>query len=223
MKDKCCYLWTNGRGIYILLGLLVFGIFISPILIDNDLFSEVLIEIIFALILITGVFATPCSKALRIGILLLALVAVTSKILDKYNQANFAIVNVDNGIGVLTLIVFSILLTKHFLMDKALLRYRITAAVAVYLIFGVLFARLYQMVFFLNPAAFSEDGPNLFSFIYLSFVTLTSLGYGDIVPLSVAARCLAILEAITGQLYMVILISSLVSEFSALKMRAKEE
>lgn len=221
MKDKCNYLWTTGRGLYVLLGLLVFGIFISPTLIKNGLFSDLLIELILALILITGVFATPCSKATRIGILLLAFLAVTTRTLDKYNQSNFNIVTVDNAIGVLTLIAFSALLTKHFLVDKVLLRYRIAAAVAVYLIFGVLFARLYEMVYLFNPAAFNPEKLDIFSFIYFSFVTLTTLGYGDIAAVSETARSLAILEGITGQLYIVILISSLVSEFSALRVKSK--
>lgn len=224
MKKEADYLWTTGQGLYILLGLLTFGIFVSPWLIENGLFSDLLIEVVFALILITGVFTIPCSSiTLRCGILLLSCLAVATRVLNKYNQSNFAIVNLDNAVGVLTLITFSILLTKHFLVDKALLRYRITAAVAVYLILGVLFARLYEMVYLLNPSSFNHEHLHLFSFIYFSFVTLTTMGYGDIVPVGVAARSLAMLEGITGQLYMIILISSLVSEFTALKMGSKKE
>jgi len=97
-----------------------------------------------------------------------------------------------------------------------LLRFRIAAAVAVYLILGVLFARLFQVVHLYNHEAFSAGaGDNPFNLVYFSFVTLMTLGYGDIVPVSMAARSLAMLEGIVGQLYMVILISSLVSEFSA--------
>lgn len=224
MKKEADYLWTTGHGLYTLLGLLLFGIFVSPWLIEKGLFSDLLIEVVFALILITGVFTIPCSsRTLKCGILLLGFFAVAIRILDKYNQSNFAIVILDNTVGVITLIAFSVLLTKHFLVDKALLRHRITAAVAVYLIFGVLFARLYEMIDLLNPSAFNSEHLHLFSFIYFSFVTLTTMGYGDIVPVGVAARSLAMLEGITGQLYMVILISSLVSEFTALKMGSKKE
>jgi hypothetical protein len=224
MKKEADYLWTTGHGLYILLGLLLFGIFIAPWLIVNGLFSDLLIEVVFALILITGVFTIPCSsRTLRCGILLLGVLAVSTRVLDKYNQSNFTIVNLDNAVGILTLIVFSVLLTKHFFVGKASLSHRITAAIAVYLIFGVLFARLYEMAYLLNPSSFNLEHLHLFSFIYFSFITLTTMGYGDIVPVEVAARSLAMLEGITGQLYMVILISSLVSEFTALKMRSKEE
>jgi hypothetical protein len=47
--------------------------------------------------------------------------------------------------------------------------------------------------------------------LYFSFVTMTTLGYGDIVPVSLAARMLSVLQAIVGQLFLVILVARLVS------------
>lgn len=224
MKDEFYYLWTTGRGLYALLSLLFIGIFISPLLIADGVISDIFVEVVFALILIIGVFTTPCSKTLRIGMLILAISSVILRVLDKFNQANFRIANIDNTLAAITLVAFSALIIKHFLLSKSILRYRIVAAVAVYLIFGVLWARLYEMVYLFNPAAFSlNEKMDFFSLIYFSFVTLVTLGYGDIVPLSIAARSLAILEGIIGQLYMIILISSLVSEFSALALRSSIE
>lgn len=224
LKEKFYYLWTTGRGLYVLLGLLIFGIFVSPLMISDGLMSDILVECVFAMILISGVFTTPCSMTLRLGMLLIAVFAVAARALDKYDHSNFTIVNADNALAAITLVAFSILIVKHFLLDKALLRYRIAAAVAVYLIFGVLWARLYEMVYLFNPAAFSLDEKiNPYSLIYFSFVTLLTLGYGDIVPVSLAARSLAILEGVIGQLYIVILISSLVSEFSTLAIKSSKK
>lgn len=105
-----------------------------------------------------------------------------------------------------------------------MLRYRIAAAVAVYLIFGVLWARLYDVVLLFNAASFSSNETmNSYSLVYFSFVTLMTLGYGDIVPVTIPARSLAIFEGVVGQLYIVILVSSLVSEFSALAVKSSEE
>ena len=66
----------------------------------------------------------------------------------------------------------------------------------------------------LRPGAFSEslsaaDGAR--AFLYFSFVTLTTVGYGDILPVHPAARSLAMLEAVTGPLYLAILVARLVS------------
>lgn len=217
-------LWTTGRGLYVLLALLIIRIFISPITIADGLSSDIILECVFALILIAGVSTTPCSKGLRLSMLLIVFLAIFARILDRFDHSNFIIANADDILAAITLVIFSTLIIKHFLINKALLRHRITAAVAVYLIFGVLWARIYDIMYSFNSAAFSLNGvANSFSFIYFSFVTLMTLGYGDIVPVSMAARSLAILEGLVGQLYMVILISSLVSEFSALALKSSNE
>lgn len=224
MKEEFYDLWTTGRGLYVLLGLLVWGIFISPLLIGDGLTSAIFVECAFAMILIAGVFTTPCGMAARLAMLLIACSAVLARILDKSSHTNLAITSIDYTLAIITLVAFSFLIIKHFLIDKTLLRYRIAAAVAVYLIFGVLWARIYEFVYLINPAAFSSNEPmNPFSLVYFSFVTLLTLGYGDIVPVSTAARSLAIFEGVVGQLYIVILISTLVSEFSALSIKSTQE
>lgn len=221
MKERFFKLWTTGRGLYVLLGLLTFGIFIAPWLIAVGLISDVLVEFVFALILLAGVFTTPCSITLRVGMLLIAFLAVITRSLDKFKHTNLTIASADNILAVITILAFTILIVQNFLLSKALLRYRITAAVAIYLVFGILWARLYEIVYLFDSAAFSlNEQINPFSLLYFSFVTLITLGYGDIVPVSVAARSLAILEGVIGQLYIVILISSLVAEFSNSAMKS---
>lgn len=223
IKDKFSYLWTAGTGLYVLLGLLFLGIFVSPLLITDGLISNVLVECIFAMILITGVFATPCGVALRLGMLTIVFLAVITRVLHTYSQTIF-IAKLDNIFAAMSLVAFSILIIHHFLINKVVLKYRIAAAVAVYLIFGVLWARLYEIVYLFNPFAFSlNENINPFSLIYFSFTTLMTLGYGDIVPVSTMARTLAILEGVVGQLYIVILISSLVSELSASAIKSSKE
>jgi hypothetical protein len=93
----------------------------------------------------------------------------------------------------------------------------IAASLCVYMLIGVLWALLYSLVDTLQPGSFTSVGSTLdypsggFSTaIYFSFVTLTTLGYGDVSPLSEPARFLAILEAILGQLFLVVLVARLV-------------
>jgi hypothetical protein len=96
---------------------------------------------------------------------------------------------------------------------------RIVGAVSIYLVLGLIWAFLYSLLETIQPGSFalSRQGiadhaqMNLVSeFIYFSIVTLTTLGYGDIAPLSRPARMFATLEAITGQLYVAIVIARLV-------------
>ena len=88
----------------------------------------------------------------------------------------------------------------------------IYAAVSVYLLIGLSWTYLYEFLEMTSPRSFSGPAPILHNddFQYYSFVTLTTVGYGDIVPVTRPARALSVLEALTGQLYLAILISRLV-------------
>ena len=94
-------------------------------------------------------------------------------------------------------------------------RDRILGAVAAYLLFGLTWASAYHLVAMHIPEAFAgaapKDSESWSAWTYFSFVTLTTVGYGDITPVSQPARSLAMLEALTGQLYPAILLARLVS------------
>ena len=96
----------------------------------------------------------------------------------------------------------------------------IFGAVAVYLLFGVIVAMLFYFLNNIAPGsviASVGEATNLverydqFSdILYFSFVTLTSVGYGDLTPIGPAARGLAMFEGVVGQLYLAVLIARLV-------------
>jgi len=94
----------------------------------------------------------------------------------------------------------------------------IMGGICTYLLAGYMFAALYMVVWYWNPAAFTVDmsgpygGPDTPRFAYFSFVTLTTLGYGDISPVDPRAQALATLEAIAGVLYLATFVSRLVSD-----------
>ena len=89
---------------------------------------------------------------------------------------------------------------------------RISAALCVYLLAGVGFGCIFGAVEAAAPGSLAGARPvDLMSAVYFSFVTLSTLGYGDIAPLAPAARALAILEAVFGQLYLAVLVARLVT------------
>jgi hypothetical protein len=93
---------------------------------------------------------------------------------------------------------------------------RICAALSVYILFGLLCAMVFWLLEQTSPGAVvsARAAGEPLSFaeaMYFSFVTLATLGYGDLVPVHPQARGLAILEAIVGQLYLVVLVARLVS------------
>jgi uncharacterized membrane protein len=107
--------------------------------------------------------------------------------------------------------------------------HRIQGAVAVYLLMGLMWALAYELVLLQVPGAFQPAGlgerqgalmPNL---VYFSFVTLTTVGYGDITPVHLIVRSLSNLEALVGQLYPAVLIGRLVAmELSARQSRTRD-
>lgn len=88
------------------------------------------------------------------------------------------------------------------------------AAICLYLVIGFLWSHIYLLMQMIDPASFHSDSASKLSradFIYFSYTTLTTVGYGDILPSSRFARSFSIVEALSGQLYIAILISRLVS------------
>ena len=87
----------------------------------------------------------------------------------------------------------------------------LSAAACVYLFLGIAWSFAYQMVATLEPASFTGLVDPQRELFYFSFVTLTTLGFGDITPASPTARALVMVEALAGQLFLVITIARLVT------------
>jgi voltage-gated potassium channel len=95
---------------------------------------------------------------------------------------------------------------------------RIAGAISVYLLLGALWSVAYSALFAIDAQAFAglsvaDAAPRRLEFQYFSFVTLTTLGYGDLLPVSNTARALVMAETITGQFYIAILVAALVSAY----------
>ncbi len=95
---------------------------------------------------------------------------------------------------------------------------RLVGAVCVYLLLGVIWAVAYTILELVSPGSFggfvplqSRGWDN--EWLYFSFVTMTTLGYGDLLPVSATARALAYMQAVFGQLYVAILVAGLVSAY----------
>jgi voltage-gated potassium channel Kch len=91
----------------------------------------------------------------------------------------------------------------------------ITGSVALYLILGFIWAILYTFLVQLSPEAIRGVEPenwthSLSTMTYFSLVTLTTLGYGDISPITPIAKVLVILEAVVGMFYIAIIVASLI-------------
>lgn len=103
----------------------------------------------------------------------------------------------------------------------------ILGAIAVYLLLAMVFALMYAIIAATDPSAFqlppkdaarvvaSHLPGDLSTFVYYSFVTLTTMGYGDILPMSDPARGVATCEAVVGQIYLTVTVARLVGMYIA--------
>lgn len=95
---------------------------------------------------------------------------------------------------------------------------RIAGAICVYLLLGVIWALSYAIVERAMPGSFTGfaawvDRGFDSEWIYFSFVTMTTLGYGDLLPISATARAMAYMQAVFGMFYIAILVAGLVGAY----------
>lgn len=104
-------------------------------------------------------------------------------------------------------------LLRYVFQPEVMTADKLWGAAAAYLLIGVLWTYLYAIVGYFYVPSFAEggkpEGIDLYDLLYFSFTSLTSTGFGDIVPLSRQARSLSVLEQVTGALYLAVLIARL--------------
>jgi len=122
------------------------------------------------------------------------------------------------------LIAITVLVMKIF-SEKVITAETLKGGIAVYFLMGFLWASLYSLLILLNPQSISfPPGSVEYSEItYFSFTTLTTLGYGDVTPVSWLARNFTILESTFGQIYLTVLIARLVGLHIAGSMRSSSD
>ncbi len=134
-------------------------------------------------------------------------------------------------ISQLTLFVFLLLATSNTLQQVAvgndISLNRIVGAICIYLLLGVMWSIAYSVLEFSQPGSFkglTELASTAWNpdWIYFSFVTITTLGYGDITPLTQTARSLTFSEAIVGQFYIAVLVAGLVSAYISAKQNSSK-
>ena len=211
------HFWSPEGGPYLLLVMLFLWIFVLAPLLSARIVMPIILQTSFWLIIVAGAFNVSSRTSLRLLALTVAMLSIALRWLGS-SFLGKTIPQVDIFLSVGMFSIFALLMIQSFLVTGRAWEHRIAAAVAVYLLIGLIWARLYEIVEMLAPGAFRlPAGEHLShaSLVYFSFATLATVGYGDFAPVHVVARNLAVLEAITGQLYMVILISRLVSERGA--------
>jgi len=116
--------------------------------------------------------------------------------------------------GLLVLVPVAIL--AEFRRDLSVTLQSVTAAVCIYLVFGMFFASLASAVSTVAGAPYfvGKGTADSSDYLYFSFITLATVGYGDYVPALGAGRAMAVLEALMGQLYLVTVVALVVGNLA---------
>jgi hypothetical protein len=212
VRQRATTFWSTDQSLTVLLVLLAANIFLVP-LAQFETWGRLVGRAILSLVIISGVIATVRERR----VVLLAVVLTVGSILIgwiDFGEANLYL-QVSNDFYSLIFIGFLIaLISRQVFRSGPITVRRVRGAVAIYLLLGLMWAVAYEVVERIHPGSFQVSlphrGANLPQLGYFSFTTLTTLGFGDILPVSPLARSLVILEALVGQLFPAILIARLV-------------
>lgn len=209
--------WWQERGLSAMLALLVFVIFVAMPLQALGFLSPVPGAVIFTFLLLSGVAAISGRGTVT------AAAGVTTLVTLGVRWAYFvspgiALAFWGGTLGIVSLGLVAALLLRQVFREGPITSDRIQGAIAVYVLMGLMWGLAYQLLDLLAPGSLrlpeARGDPHVVinhTLMYFSFVTLTTVGYGDITPVHPVARSLANAEALIGQLYPAILLGRLVS------------
>jgi len=217
----------QGRKFLLLLLALLLLMVLDPLLACLHL-GRKLFDLLFCVVLLATVFAVSQHKRPFLAALLLALPALSVTWIvygfSPSSSAGAAIIVVRHLLSMLFLAFTAGVILYDVLQGENIDGDKICGAICVYLLiglaWGILYSlcdRLYDDAFSMSPALVAEavedessGEPPVSVYVYYSFVTLTTLGYGDVSPLPAPVRTFAWLEAVVGQLYIAVLVARLV-------------
>ncbi len=201
-------------------------------LIQSSRFGDVIADIVFSLVLLSGIYIAAGErkrKKLYAIALALAVPAFTVRWLEYLPIAWSARELFEDVFGIVFLVFTLAVIVSHLTRTESVTSDTIYGAMCAYLLVGLTFSLVYELIYRLDNRAFwvtesqllSGGSPDFSLWVYFSFITLTTLGYGDVYPVLPWSRVICALEAIVGQLYVAVLIASLVGINAGSKHRSR--
>jgi hypothetical protein len=211
----------KSRGCRFLLGILTLLLVLFPAL--QEMARPILLVAAIASVFVAGVIIVDSGRSSVRTALSLAIVQILLTglaVAQRINSSSYFFIVALALATTAILIAYCIYcVVLYVLMANSITRDQIYAGMCAYLMLGFAFGCIYYLVEILSPGCFSvntaklsSDSPDL---MYFSFVTLATLGYGDITPVAKVSRALAQVEALVGMLYIAVFMAKLVSMASS--------
>ncbi len=204
-----------------LLATLVVLLAVAP-LVDEFVRGLPALRISFSGVFLAGVYAVSGKpRVLRIGLAIAVPAFLTTWLEHAQPSTGTAVANLVLGAAFLAFV--AVVILRAVLEQLQVSSDTIYGGICVYLLLGLLWQTGFSLVELLQPGSFllggvplsevhaGASGPQHFpELMYFSYVTITTLGYGDIVPANSVARAMAVSESVVGQLFVAIFIARLV-------------
>lgn len=217
------------RSLFLLLILLFFGVplFFGGLASGVPIIAKYIYLITFFFLLIGIIRITSRKKGAHWMMISSSVIALLlNAVFVEYHDERILLAN---NLIIAAILIYIIVSFSRYLFSKSTVtQYTLYAALSNYLLIAFLWVMLYGIADILHPGAFDiplEISPDRrlallgnsgsFHGLYFSIVTITTLGYGDITPVSQVARTLCSLEALVGQMYLAIMVARLVGLYAA--------
>jgi hypothetical protein len=214
--------WIRHRFIFLLAAIFLL-LAVAPFMVDfirlrflfNAFLSAVLVSAVYAL----------SQKIRNLAIAALLAIPMLISIWAQYFVRSDAVFLIGRICGVcfIAFTIFHVL--RNIFQEQEVTKDTIAGAAAVYMLFALMWSFLYAVLDLVRPGSFAISAAQTLGegniFLYYSFVTITTLGYGDITPVTYIATSLAVLEAVVGQLYLVVLVAWLVGMYVSRKAKSQ--
>ena len=202
---------VDSHRIHILMISILSLVFITPFLAQSDLLVDYFIKFNFLIIVIACYLIIRRIKSSRY----IGLITFLFIIIDAFLEHD--ILNYISQIGMSYLIIHAfILVLKEAMSLKGDTKNLILVSITGYLIIGLIGGFLAASLEFLHPNSYTHSTGmtlDLYNYIYYSFVTMTTLGYGDIIPVTEKSQALALMLVISGQLFLSVIIAINIAKF----------
>ena len=206
------------------LGALILMLFAAPFL-DELEYGEAIDSALMTVVLVLGVLVVGRSHRTLVLAVMLMVPAVATRWISHFQPHWLPLASLI-GLAFIGFVEYQLL---HFIFRAPRVNSEVLCAgISGYLLLGIIWMSAYRLASLMNPIDPTHPGAfaftvgvttphslSQFEAYYFSFITLSTVGYGDITPLSNGARTLAMMEAITGTIYMAVLISRLVALYSS--------
>jgi len=212
-------MWIRDEGLTALLAALFLRIFVVSPLAAAGFFGSygaLVLDLWLALTLLSGVLAVGWRRKTAQVVVLGAILLFALQTLGYVGRGGTIGVIVDVGLTIFLLSILVVMVLWQIFREGPITRQRVQGSVVIYLLLGLIWAEAFTMAALLDPTSFTvnlgtERSEVLARMTYYSFVTLTTVGYGDISPVTLVTRPLANVEGLIGTLFPAILIARLVS------------